>query len=92
IVLSIPIRFGIETQAWDTVCEQGCSTLYQWKKRLAVVGQYSYRGAWIDFQAGLHAVTLPFDTDWQVDTVELEFTGQTGRLYIWGISLVVDQP
>ncbi len=87
--VTIPIRLGEETQAWDRACapEAACETVYTWHKRLALLGQRAYPQAWRDFQAGLHVVKLPIPGDFVVESISLDYLGQNGNLYIWAVSL-----
>src|SRR5262249_45690960 len=57
---SIPLRLGDEVMSWDGQCgvSAKCKTVFQWHKRLAIVGQNRYPGALRDFPAGLHGVVV----------------------------------
>lgn len=86
---TFPLRLGEETALWDEQCRSGanCETVYQWHKRMAVVGQNSFPGAWRDFQAGLHGVTLDLPQGTEVTKLTLSYIAGSGHLYIWGIAL-----
>lgn len=88
---SIPIRSGIETEIWTEVCapEAPCETVYRWHKRVAMVGQYSYPGAYSDFQAGMHGVTIPFPKVTEVDHLVITSFSDNYPLYIWAIALPI---
>jgi hypothetical protein len=83
------LRLGEETDLWDQQCRAGakCETVYRWHKRLAIVGQNAFPGAWHDFQAGLHGVALDLPTGTEVTTLTLRYLAGSGHLYIWGIAL-----
>ena len=90
--LAFPLRLGSETTSWDSQCEQAapCQTVFQWHKRLAIVGQSSYDGAWRDFQAGLHGVVLDLPRAQDVAKLTIRYTAGAGHLYVWGIALPND--
>jgi hypothetical protein len=86
---TFPLRLGEETDLWDSQCRAAanCETVYRWHKRLAIVGQNAFPGAWRDFQAGLHGVALDLPTGTEVTTLTLRYLAGSGHLYIWGIAL-----
>lgn len=85
----IPIRIGEETVAWDKTCPptSQCETVYQWHKKIAMVGQRRYPDAWRDFQAGLHAVNVQLRRQMQVEELNIRYVADQGRLHVWGIAL-----
>jgi 4-amino-4-deoxy-L-arabinose transferase-like glycosyltransferase len=87
--LTIPLRLGKETTAWDKQCEvtAPCQRVWQWHKRIAVAGQNSYEGALRDFSAGLHAVILNLPEQQEVVRLTIRYTANSGRVYIWGVAL-----
>jgi len=87
--LTLPIRLGKETTAWDKQCEATapCRTIFQWDKRIAITGQNSYAGALRDFSAGLHGVALDLPEQQEVVKLTIRYTASTGQLYVWGIAL-----
>jgi hypothetical protein len=84
-----PIRIGEETQTWNHTCsaQAGCETVYHWHKRIALVGQYSYPGAWRDFQAGIHAVSLPLAESTTIERLIVRSLYPDAPLYIWAVAL-----
>jgi len=86
---TFPLRLGEETNLWDQQCRAAanCETVYRWHKRLAIVGQNTFPGAWRDFQAGLHAVALDLAPGAEVTTLTLRYVAGSGHLYIWGVAL-----
>jgi hypothetical protein len=86
--LTLPLRMAKETASWDKQCEPtaSCQTVFQWHKRMAIVGQNSYEGAWHDFQAGLHGVALDLPEPREVTKLTIRYTANSGRLYVWGIA------
>ncbi len=70
--IALPLRKGIEVQSWDqdclpesvckSDCKSACETVFEWHKRLALLGQQAYPGAWRDFQARLHGTALVLTT------------------------------
>lgn len=87
--LTLPLRLGIETAAWNRQCEgaAACRTVFQWRKRMAIVGQNAYDGALRDFAAGLHGVALNFPEPQEVSRLTIRYTANTGRFYVWGVAL-----
>ena len=86
---TFPLRLGEETDLWDRQCQAtaNCETVYRWHKRVAIVGQNAFPGAWRDFQAGLHGVALDLPPGTEVNTLTLRYVAGSGHLYIWGIAL-----
>jgi hypothetical protein len=86
---TFPLRLGEETDLWDRQCRAAanCETVYRWPKRLAIVGQNAFPGAWRDFQAGMHGVALDLPKGTEVTTLTLRYLAGSGHLYIWGIAL-----
>ena len=83
--LTFSLRLGRETTSWDKQCERAapCETVFQWHKRLAIVGQSKYEGALRDFPAGLHGVVLDLPPGIEVGTVSFHYVAPSGQLYIW---------
>jgi hypothetical protein len=88
-ILSLPLRLGSETTSWDTQCERSapCKTVFQWHKRLAIVGQNSYEGALRDFQAGLHGVVFDLPEREDVVRLTIHYVASSGRLYVWALAV-----
>lgn len=88
-LLTYPLRLGVETASWDTQCESTapCQTVFQWHKRLAIVGRNGYDGARRDFQAGLHGVVIDLPAAQQVTKLTIRYAANGGHLYVWGIAL-----
>jgi hypothetical protein len=91
--LTLPLRAGKETTSWDQQCapEVPCRTVFRWHKRIAVVGQNRYEGALRDFSAGLHGVVFDLPEAQDVVRLTIRYTGNSGRLYVWGIALPKNQ-
>jgi hypothetical protein len=87
--LTLPLRLGKETAGWDQQCDPGapCETVFQWHKRMAIVGQNGYEGALRDFQAGLHGVVIDFPEQRDVVKLTIRYLANSGHLYVWGIAL-----
>jgi len=87
--LTFSLRLGSETASWDRQCEPTapCETVFQWHKRLAIVGQNRYEGALRDFQAGLHGVAFDLPEPREVVKLTIRYTAGSGHLYVWGIAL-----
>jgi hypothetical protein len=87
--LTFPLRLNNETASWDKQCEPTaqCTTVFQWRKRIAIVGQNSYEGALRDFPAGLHAVVFDLPEPAEVAKITIRHTARAGHLYVWGIVL-----
>jgi hypothetical protein len=83
------LRLGEETALWDEQCRvrANCETVYQWHKRIAIVGQNNFPGAWHDFQAGLHGVSFDLPQATEVTSLTLRYVAGSGHLYVWGIAL-----
>lgn len=90
--LTLPLRMGKETASWDKQCEPTvpCATVFQWRKRMAIVSQNSYEGAWRDFQAGLHGVAFDLPEPREVTKLTIRYAANSGHLYVWGIALTND--
>jgi hypothetical protein len=88
-ILTYPLRLNSETASWDKRCESPapCQTVFQWHKRLAIVGQNGYPGALRDFQAGLHGVAFELPTTMEVIRLNIRYTAGAGRLFVWAIAL-----
>jgi len=89
IAKTIPLRLGIETNTWDRDCPPNspCETVVHWRKRIAIVGQSSYPGAWRDFQAGIHAVTFELPANIRAEKISIRYVASSGHLYLWAIAL-----
>jgi hypothetical protein len=85
----IPIRIGEETESWDETCQDtvSCETVYKWRKRIAFVGQRKYPGAWQDFWAGLHGVSLELPHPTEISRISLRYLAENGELYVWGVGV-----
>jgi hypothetical protein len=86
-----PLRLGTETALWAEQCEDTapCDTVFQWHKRMAIVGQSRYEGAFRDFSAGLHGMVLELPQSQEVAKVTFNYVANSGQLCIWGIALPV---
>jgi len=88
-ITTLPIRMGLETAVWDERCQPSanCETAFQWHKRMAIVGQNGFPGAWRDFQAGLHLVNFDLPPGTDATKISIRYTSGSGHLYLWGIAL-----
>ncbi len=88
--IALPLRKGIEVQSWDQDCpaQRGCETVYEWHKRLALLGQQAYPGAWRDFQARLHGVALQLPGQYAYTKITMRYLQTQGVLYTWAMALV----
>ena len=89
VIKTLPMRLGMETASWDERCQpsSSCETAFQWHKRMAIVGQNSFPGAWRDFQAGLHLVSFDLPQGAEVTKVSIRYGAGSGHLYLWGIAV-----
>jgi len=89
LITTLPIRMGMETASWDQSCQPSanCKTAFQWHKRLAIVGQNSYPGAWRDFVGQMHAASFDLQQPTEVARVSIRYRAEGGHLYIWGAVL-----
>ena len=87
-VNKFPLRMDRETTSWAGQCAptEPCKTVFQWHKRITMVGQNSFPDAWRDFQAGMHAVVLNLPGRTEIDKVSVRYAG-AGHLFVWGIAL-----
>lgn len=87
--LTLPLRLEKETSSWDKHCARSapCQTVFQWHKRMAIVGENSYDGALRDFSAGLHGVAIDLPEQQEVVRLTIRYTANSGRLYVWGLAL-----
>lgn len=83
-----PLRLGAETENWAGACtpDAACATVFQWHKRIALVGQQSYAQAWRDFQAGMHASIIALPRTTRVHSLSIRYVARSGHLYIWGLA------
>jgi hypothetical protein len=87
---AIPLRLGSETNAWNRNCtpNAACETALRWHKRMAIVGQNTYSGAWRDFEGGIHAVALDLPAAGNLQRISLRYIAPSGHLYVWAVALV----
>ncbi len=87
-----PIRLGVETASWDSVCypEDPCETIHRWHKKVALTGQRAYIGAWRDFDAGIHAAELRLHEPVDIDNISVDYVADSGQLYVWGMVISDD--
>jgi hypothetical protein len=87
---AIPLRVGRETTAWNRNCtpNASCETVVRWHKRIAIVGQNTYSGAWRDFESGIHAVALDLPAAGHLQRISLRYIAPSGHLYVWAAALV----
>jgi hypothetical protein len=88
---TLPLRMGIETAAWDKPCppRAPCQSVVQWHKRIALVGQRAYAGAWGDFQASLAGVLLPLpQQSGSPDQISFELSCDNCQFYVWAIAFL----
>jgi len=87
--LTIPLRMDTETTSWDKPCAvtAPCQTVFQWRKRMAMVSQNGYPGALREFSAGLHGVVLELPAPQQVAKVTVRYTADSGQFYLWALAL-----
>ena len=87
-----PLRFGIDTTSWDRQCDSplNCETVFQWRKRLAVLGQNRYPGSLREFSAGIHAHEFRLPETEEVTAMKIRYTASIGRLYVWGTTLAAN--
>jgi hypothetical protein len=84
----LPLRKGIEVQSWEQDCpaESPCKSVYEWRKRLALLGQQAYPGAWRDFQAHIHGVALELP-EGAYTRIILRDLAAGNKLYTWAMAL-----
>jgi len=87
--MTFPLRLGNETTSWDKRCEPAasCATVFEWRKRMAIVGQNRYEGSLRDFAAGLHGVAFDLSGQKEVVKLTVRYVANSGQLYVWGIAL-----
>jgi hypothetical protein len=88
-VIRFPLRVGMETQPWQETCAENsaCRTVFQWNKRLALLGQRAYPQAWQDFMAGMHAVSLELPETLEIEQIEFQAAGTDSALVVWAAAL-----
>ena len=88
-IQTFPLRYGIDVEDWSHSCavNSNCRTIYQWHKRIALVGQQSYPGAWRDFMAGIHTVSINLPRISTIKKLTFHYGAPIGNMYIWGIGL-----
>ena len=87
--VTLPLRYGAETTSWTRQCDPSltCQTVFQWRKRLAVLGQNRYPGSLEEFSAGIHAVEIRLPQEQIVVAIKIRYTSGVGQLYLWGLAL-----
>jgi len=89
LITTLPLRVDMETASWDQSCQEGanCKTVFQWHKRMALLGQSKYPGAWRDFSAQMHAASFDLPQTVNVAKISIRYVASEGHLYIWGLAL-----
>jgi hypothetical protein len=87
----LPLRLGKEMQDWskDCVGDNNCRAVLTWHKRLAFSGQYSYEGAWADFDAHIFGTRLQLSRLGLVNQITVTYNAPAGQLHLWGLALVL---
>jgi hypothetical protein len=76
------LRAGKETAEWQGACEM-CVELYEWTKRLHLLGSSSYAGAYRPYQARVWGYALPYISP--VESITIYFLPSEGTGYFYGI-------
>ncbi|MFV9507765.1 MAG: hypothetical protein AB4911_24715 [Oscillochloridaceae bacterium umkhey_bin13] len=77
------IRAGVETADWNGRCTS-CEPVFQWTKRLSLVGARSYPDAYRHYQATVWASPLAAPP-WSVAHIVVTSLLDDGTFYFWGI-------
>jgi hypothetical protein len=57
--IAVPLLYGQHTQRWDAAYAcSSCESVFQWRKRAALVGSAAYEGAYRDFTAHIWGTTV----------------------------------
>jgi hypothetical protein len=81
--VDILLRAGEETAGWDGTCKS-CMSVYEWTKRLHLLGSYAYPGAYRQYQA--HVWGFPVNLAHQkFESVTITYLPTEGTGYFWGI-------
>lgn len=88
------LRKGIETEDWEGNCAESaqgavrtgavCRPAFSWTKRLALVGNQGYPGAWKEFTAHAFQTRLDLAEPVAVRAIDLQWIAPKGTLYVWG--------
>ena len=83
-----PLRAGLETAAWNDRCQPAaCTSVYTWRKRLALLGAEGYPGSSEEFDASIFAVELDLNSPILIRALEIQRVASPGTLHVWGIVL-----
>jgi len=83
------VRLSRESASWDGRCSDGtCQPVVSWHKRIALVGQTRYPGAYRDFTAHLFATEIELPQGAQVNKITARILADQGSWYIWSIYLL----
>lgn len=79
------LRAGIETAAWDGSCDS-CKSVYQWTKRVHLLGTYSYPGAYRQYKSNIWGFPLADSINIkEFNSVNITFLLPEGTGYFYGI-------
>jgi len=79
----IVLRAGIETAAWDGMCEI-CERIATWPKRLHLVGAQAYPGAYRHYRATIWGTSTVLPS-WPVQEIKVVSLLSEGTVYFWGV-------
>jgi hypothetical protein len=81
---TIPLRKGYETQSWNSSCLATCWSIMTWHKRIALVGNQAFPGAYEDFQAHVWAVEIPMPSR-PIRSLQLKLLDEKAHLNVFGL-------
>ena len=79
----IVLRAGIETAAWDGMCEI-CEGIVTWPKRLHLVGAQAYPGAYRHYRVTIWGTSTVLPS-WPVREIKVVSLLSEGTVYFWGV-------
>ena len=78
------LHTGEETANWDGKCNS-CVSIYDWRKLLALLGSYSYPGAYQEYQAHIWGFLLNVNSPNQFSSMTITYLLPNGTGYFWGV-------
>jgi hypothetical protein len=85
--VEVAIKVGQHTQAWDALSEacQGCTSMFDWRKRAALVGTSGYDGAYLDFQARVWGAKIVLPKAIKAKHLSVETVQADATFNLWGL-------
>lgn len=84
---TLNLSFGNEIESWTNICQlnDNCDTVFSWRKRVALLGQYAYPGSWNDFSANVHKTSVLLDENPKLENITIQNITPDTNIYLWGL-------